>query len=130
MALSYPPVANLCIRQTRQLPTSKPGNIERQCYRPGCRKRQRKNEYVLQRFIGRRLVGERSLTGSNEHDWLVQWLDYPVSEATWESEATLGDVTMLVAKFQEDAMAEGTPTDTDEKVLLKDAVNGRGAGKW
>lgn len=129
--LSYQPDVNLCtISQTRQLPTSKDRKIARQCNRPGCKKRQPKGEYFLEKLIGRRLTEERSLTGSNEHDWLVQWLGYPVSEATWQSEATLGDVTALVAKFREDAMAEGTSTDTDEQILLKDAVKGRPVGGW
>ncbi|KZP15319.1 hypothetical protein FIBSPDRAFT_750505, partial [Athelia psychrophila] len=116
--------------QSHQLSASRTRQIRRPCYRPGCKKRQRKDEFFLERLIGRRLVEETSLTEPGEHDWLVQWLGYPVSKATWERERSLGDVTTLVAKFQEDAMEEGTSADTDEQVLLKVAVNGRPTGGW
>lgn len=81
----------------------------------------------MEKLIGRRLSSEQP---SREHDWLVRWHGYSVTNATWESEKTLGDITGLMARFQEAAMTEGMSTDTDEQILLKEAIKGRPKGGW
>lgn len=100
------------------------------CCRPDCILPRGEDEYVIEKAIGRRLAQSRSIGTSNKYDWLVKWEGYDIGEATWQPEDTLGDITALVARFQEDAMIEGMPTDTDDQILLEDAVNDRPEGGW
>lgn len=105
-------------------------NGGRDCCRPGCRKRKLKDEYYGERLIGKKLVGGRPIKGSNEYIWLVKWSGYPISQATWQLEKTLGDVTSLISRFQEDAGEEGLATDTNGEILLNDAVYNQPTAGW
>lgn len=102
----------------------------RDCFRPGCKKRKLKDEFFVERLIGRRLIGGRPVNGHNEYRWLVQWNGYPISQATWQLEKTINDVSALISRFQEDAMGEGLPTDTNEEILLSAAAYNQPQGGW
>lgn len=49
---------------------------------------------------------------------------YPINGATWSFEQDMGDCTRLLSRFHEDCIAEGLETDTDQPILLDEAVNG------
>ena len=51
------------------------------------------NEYEVEAVIG-----ERQHRGRKQY--LVRWLGYDVSEATWESEANLGNAKDAIAEYQ------------------------------
>ncbi|KAF7983499.1 hypothetical protein HWV62_21822 [Athelia sp. TMB] len=127
------PLASSCI-----WPKVSSGNMHREptkasgrdCYRPGCKKRKLKDEFFVERLIGRRLIRGRPLNGHNEYQWLVQWHGYPISQATWQLEKTINDVNALISRFQEDAMEEGLPTDTNEEILLSAAAYNQPQGGW
>ena len=51
---------------------------------------------------------------------------YPITMASWCPEENMGDCGKLVLKFNEDVAAEGLDIDTDQLILLEEAI----AGGW
>jgi hypothetical protein len=49
---------------------------------------------------------------------------YPITMAEWCPEENMGDYAKLVLRFNEDAASEGLDIDTDQLILLDEAVEG------
>lgn len=92
-----------------------------------------------------RIIGRKPTTGSDtDFLWLIKWdgyvscffaivltispfmwmCSYPVTMAEWCPKENMGDCAKLVLKFNEGVTAEGLKIDTDQLILLEEAVKG------
>ncbi|KZT65315.1 hypothetical protein DAEQUDRAFT_768977 [Daedalea quercina L-15889] len=93
-----------------------------QCARPDCPSGE-ENQYFVERIIGRR--PSQTVSGSRgmpKFVWLVRWLGWEVTHATWEFPENLGEHSQLIAEFEVAADLEGKDlSDLHVPVLLNEA---------
>ncbi|KAL0960020.1 hypothetical protein HGRIS_011669 [Hohenbuehelia grisea] len=77
-------------------------------------------EFFVDCIIGRRNRADVP----DEYIWLVKWLGYPVSEATWELEDSMADPDKLIAEFYHTARRENQETSPRAPIMLSEATNG------
>ncbi|XP_006463336.1 hypothetical protein AGABI2DRAFT_225041 [Agaricus bisporus var. bisporus H97] len=92
------------------------------CARPDCTyKKSSSDEFWVKRIVGRKTKVEG---GSGRVEvYLVEWEGYPLGEATWQEDDTMGNPAELIADFVRATRKEGIDLDRDPNrtVLLKDA---------
>ncbi|TFY73857.1 hypothetical protein EWM64_g10157, partial [Hericium alpestre] len=99
-------------------------NVPAMCARPGCTNQAHQDEYFVERIIGRQLVSSVGAKTGDTYLWLVKWLGYHVSQASWTLEDDMGDVPELISEFEDAARAEAHDLDTSAEVLLQEAIDG------
>lgn len=122
-------------------------NCDDTCGRPDCGfpgHASEKGLYTVEKIVGRKPQGDSKSTFM----WLVKWLrfviihighctrlisygvtlilmrSYSITLATWEPEEGLGNLAVLIKRFNQDAMEEGLDPIKDEFILLNEAVQG------
>lgn len=49
---------------------------------------------------------------------------YPITAATWEPEESMGNLAVLIKRFNQDVMEEGLDPNKNDMILLNEAVLG------
>jgi hypothetical protein len=105
------------------------------CARPDCSLTQHDTEFVIERLVGRKTVGQAGYL------FLVKWegyalfyllasrLDacvsrYPIAQASWIPEGSISGVSKVFDRFVADAAAEGIDLNLKDTVLLEEAKHG------
>ncbi|KAJ3991963.1 hypothetical protein F5050DRAFT_1791402 [Lentinula boryana] len=92
------------------------------CSRPDCTEKGEDDIFFVERIVGRRIKIEGS--NARKRFWLIKWLNYPISRATWEGDDSIGENPKLIECFVEDLKAEGIEDDLSSNILLQEAFNG------
>ncbi|KAJ3985830.1 hypothetical protein F5890DRAFT_1087692 [Lentinula detonsa] len=97
-------------------------NKHENCSRPDCTEKGEDGIFFVERIVGRRIKFEGSNGG--KRFWLVKWLNYPISRATWEGDDSIGENPKLIEHFIDDLKAEGIEDDFSSNLLLQEASSG------
>ncbi|KAG1761135.1 hypothetical protein EDD22DRAFT_780239 [Suillus occidentalis] len=85
------------------------------CARPDCSLTQCDTEFVIERLVGRKTVGQAGYL------FLVKWEGYPIAQASWTPEGSISGVSQVFDRFVADATAEGIDLDPKDAILLEEA---------
>ncbi|KAG3229945.1 hypothetical protein P692DRAFT_20718214 [Suillus brevipes Sb2] len=88
------------------------------CARPDCSLTQHDTEFVIERLVGRKTVGQAGYL------FLVKWEGYPIAQASWIPEGSISGVSKVFDRFVADAAAEGIDLNLKDAVLLEEAKHG------
>lgn len=88
------------------------------CARPDCSLTQHDTEFVIERLVGRKTVGQAGYL------FLVKWEGYPIAQASWIPEGSISGVSKVFDRFVADAAAEGIDLNLKDTVLLEEAKHG------
>ncbi|KAJ3799945.1 hypothetical protein GGU11DRAFT_678318, partial [Lentinula aff. detonsa] len=113
---------NLDTLDVFKCPPSTSTNKHENCSRPDCTEKGEDDIFFVERIVGRRIKTEGS--NGRKRFWLVKWLNYPISRATWEGDDSIGENPKLIEHFVEDLKAEGIEDDLSSNFLLQEASSG------